>query len=232
MGLRRIPSKGRSGSPVSGSAWIRPVTHEIGNLLAGIRLTTHFLAEPPEETKEGVPGPADVERLATEAGAWVALIRPLREGTLTRRSVAASELLAAARRSVQDMASAPRRIRIAHGRGAPDLYIDPDAVHQLLILLLCGALSAERARARVEVREERSAVVISVIDSGLAIPERPSGPSPRGRELALCVADAVLRAGGGRIVRPPHRRGNRVELWLPRAPRRASQPSRARRSRR
>jgi hypothetical protein len=41
------------------------------------------------------------------------------------------------------------------------------------------------------------------------------GSMPRGRELAIRVADAVLRLMGGRASAKLQRRGTRIDLFLP-----------------
>ena len=56
-------------------------------------------------------------------------------------------------------------------------------------------------------------MILSVTDDGrqLDLDEIRSGPTPRGRELAVRVADAVLRLMGGRATAELQRRGHVLE---------------------
>lgn len=225
--------RGSAGSRARSRAdWTGPLCHELGNLLAGIRLSAHFLggrATAADRRKLG----RDVELLTAQAGAWVALIRPLRIQRPSQSRVAPAELLAALERSVVELLDEPDQLRMPKGRGLPDLRIDSDAVHHLLVLLVAGAISeSDGHRIRILLGEERRHVVLTVADGTGQLPARPEGPSLRGRELARMVGDAVLQSAGGRLVIGAAARGNRVELWLPKATRstgRRKTPARARR---
>ncbi len=208
-----------------GSDWIRPVAHELGNLLAGVRLTAHFLGDEPRQDRRR-RWTGDIELLTTQAGAWVALLRPLQGGELHVGACASDELLAAARLSVFELLPTPEALRLPRTRTLPPLRADVDAVHQLLVLILTGALAeGDEPHLRIELREEGRFGVISVLDDAPPIPEIGIASSPRGRELVLGVGDSLLRAFGGRLEHAVRRKGNRVELWLRRAPRARKTPT-------
>ena len=232
-GVGRSRARARSRAR-SRADWVGPLCHELGNLLAGIRLTTHFLGGRVSEGERRKLA-RETELLTAQAGAWVALIRPLRAQRPTQSRLAPAELLGALERSVTELLESPDQLRIPKGRGLPDVRIDSDAVHHLLVLLVAGAISeSDGRRVRIMLREESRHVVMTVADATRRIPVGPDGPSPRGRELARLVGDELLRIAGGRLVVAATSRGNRLELWLPRAPRapaRRKVPTRARRRR-
>lgn len=195
---------------------VRAIVHEAGNLLAAVRLSGHFLG------RELAPGERigmsrDIELLAGQAGALLAQIRPLLTTSTERVRVPTAALLEGIG-GVVDGGVAEGRLKIARGRGLPDVRVDADAVHQLLVLLVSAALaeSPPEGRVQVKARAEGRRVILSVTDDGtrLEMPPRKVAAS-RGRELTLAVADVVLRGNGGRIVLAERRRGNQVELALP-----------------
>jgi C4-dicarboxylate-specific signal transduction histidine kinase len=195
---------------------VRAIVHEAGNLLAAVRLSGHFLGgELAGDERIGMS--RDIELLAGQAGALLAQIRPLLTASTERVRVPTAALLEGIG-GVVDGGVAEGRLKVARGRGLADVRVDADAVHQLLVVLVSAALAEGPAESRVQVkaREEGRRVVLSVTDDGtrLEMPSRKGGTS-RGRELTLAVADAVLRANGGRLALAKRRRGNQVELWLP-----------------
>lgn len=198
------------------------LVHEVGNLLAGLRLSVHLLrGEIPG--RETATMAEEAERLAVLAGALVAASRPLL-GELPGHlaSVSPGALLAGAARSIEEVLLPGSKLRVARGRGLPHLRADPEALHHILVLLAAGAAS-EAAPQPVSLRllaaEQGRRVVLSVADDGppLTRSAHPKRPGRRGRELWLSVADEVLRAAGGRIQVILQPRGTRVDLLLPAA---------------
>jgi len=196
---------------------VRAVAHELGNLLAGIRLTGHFLGED-VTSAERKRWSGDIEFLSAQAGAWAALIAPLSEGKTSRTRTAPAELLAAVHWSVVELEGGGR-LRVPTGRGAPPVQIDKAAMHQLLVLLTTSALAdGTGGSVRLALSARPRHVVLSVLDE--AAPLEPEGAAARrGRELMREVGDALLRPNGGRLEYTPRREGNRFDLWLPKAPR-------------
>ncbi|MCP5070402.1 MAG: HAMP domain-containing histidine kinase [bacterium] len=201
--------------------WVRPVCHELGNLLAGVQLSGHFLGDslPAADRRQMA---RDVQLLSAQAGAWVALIRPLQMHKLLLSRVAPADLLAALRRRVEELQACPEQLKALQGKRLPDIRIDGDAVHQLLTLWVTGALAEGGAgvRLKIEAREQARHLVLLLTDTGKPFVPAGASPAVRGRELALQVGDHLLRVGGGRLEVMSRPRGNRVELYLPRASRR------------
>jgi C4-dicarboxylate-specific signal transduction histidine kinase len=199
---------------------VRPLCHEVGNLLAGIRLSAHLLREGMDD-EEGGRTARGVEFLAAQAGGLLAQIRPLvASDPESRVRVTSASLLASVRRAVEGEMPEGVRLRVGAGRGLPDVRVDTEALHHLLVTLLLGAAeTAPAARLRLEAAARGRRVVLSVSDDGPPITLREAAPeAARGRALAVRVAAAVVKASGGSVrLACGARRGNRVELHLPAA---------------
>ncbi|MDX1648910.1 MAG: hypothetical protein R3263_03565 [Myxococcota bacterium] len=216
---------------------LRPLCHEIGNLLAAIRLSGHLLRDGGTRD-ERVRTAREVEQLAAQAGALLAQIRPLFEGVAESRiRVTTESLLAAASRAVEEGVPEGVRLRIGTGRDLPDVRVDSEALHNLLVTLLLGALEAVPSGGRVRLEAgtatEGRRVVLTLQDDAAPLElDGRRAEMGRGRELTVRLAAAVIKASGGRVrVASGARRGNRIELWLPVAGRAAGASSRSSRSR-
>jgi len=198
---------------------VRALCHDVGNLLAAVRLSAHLLANDIAET-DHLSVSRDVEELAALAGALLAQVRPLLAGaTLARVRVSPAEVLTALNRALNDRRTGGATLSIARGRNLPDVRVDPDALYHLLLTLVHGSLEAAApdGRVRVSAKHQGRRVILSVSDDGrqVDLDELRRGSTPRGRELAIRVADAVLRLMGGRAAAELQRRGTRIDLFLP-----------------
>jgi len=202
---------------------IRSLVHEVGNLLAAVRLSGHFLGgELAGNERRRLS--RDVEMLASLCGACLSQIRPLLgEGGQRRFRVPPAALLEGLAQAFEELMPARARLRIAPARGLPEVAIDADAVRNLLVLLVAGAVSAagsEPVSVQAESWREGPWVVVALSDNGPPVDPLPTWARPgrRGRELGFSVADRVLRLGGGGLRLHAKPGENRVELRLPRAP--------------
>ena len=214
-------SRGSSGAELPPEDLVRALCHDVGNLLAAVRLSAHLLANDIAET-ERLSVSRDVEDLAARAGALLAQVRPLLAGaTLARVRVSPAEVLMALTRALKDRRTGGATLSIARGRNLPDVRVDPDALYHLLLTLVHGSLdaAAPNGRVRVSAKHQGRRVILSVSDDGrqVDLDELRRGSTPRGRELAIRVADAVLRLMGGRAAAELQRRGTRIDLFLPAA---------------
>ena len=205
---------------------VRALCHDVGNLLAAVRLSAHLLRTDIGEL-ERVSISRDIEDLSAHAGALLAHVRPLLVGaSITRTPVSPAEILGAVARAFEEKERGGASLSITRGRNLSDVRLDPDALYHLLLTLVRGALeaAAPAGRVRVAAKQQGRRVVLSVIDDGreMNLDEVWSGPAPRGRELAVRVADVVLRRMGGRVSAESRRRGTRIDLWLPVAGSRSS----------
>jgi K+-sensing histidine kinase KdpD len=184
-----------------------------------VRLSAHLLSNDITEA-DRLSISRDIEDLAALAGALLAHVRPLLTGaTLARVRVSPAEVLTALTRALKDRRTGGATLSIARGRNLPDVRVDPDALYHLLLTLVHGSLEAAApdGRVRVSAKHQGRRVILSVIDDGrqVDLDEVRRGSSPRGRELAIRVADAVLRLMGGRATAGLQRRGTRIDLSLP-----------------
>jgi nitrogen-specific signal transduction histidine kinase len=198
---------------------IRALCHDVGNLLAAVRLSAHLLSiEIPEEDRRSIS--QDIEDLVAQAGALIAHVRPLQSGAnVSRVPVSLREVLTALSGALKDRRKGSVTLSIANSRNLPDVRVDPDALFHLLLTLVRGALEAAApdGKVRITAKLQGRRVILSVIGGGrpLDLDEIRRGSAPRGRELAVRVADAVLRPMGGRAAAELRRRGSRVDLYLP-----------------
>lgn len=198
---------------------VRALCHDVGNLLAAVRLSAHLHSGALTEA-ERVAASREIEDLAAQAGALLANVRPLLAGaSIVRVRVSPAEVLMAVTRALKDREVGGAALSIARGRSLPDVRVDPDALYHLLLVLIRGSLEAAApdGRVRVSARHQGRRVILSVIDSGrqIDLDELRGGRTPRGRELTVRIADAVLRLMGGRASAELVRSGTRVDLFIP-----------------
>ena len=212
-------SRTTSGGVSNPDQLIPALCHDVGNLLAAVRLSAHLLStEIPEEDRLSIS--RDIEDLVAQAGALIAHVRPLQGGaSISRVPVSLREVLTALSGALKDRRMGGAALSIANGRNLPDVRVDPDALFHLLLTLVRGSLDAAASdgKVRVTAKHQGRRVILSVIDDGrqLDLDEIRRASALRGRELAVRVADAVLRLMGGRAAAELRRRGSRVDLHLP-----------------
>ena len=194
--------------------------HEVGNILAGIRLGAHLVARRLFDGDVS-DGAARTERETTRAGAYLGQMRPLLVTTRGRRPrVPVQEVLGALDRSLGAAAGGPRQLAIRTPRGVADLLADPDALHHVLVaLVLCAAdATPDGGKVCVSARESGPNVVLRIEDDGgpLEAGPPPGQPPRRGRPLVLAAAAQIARRQGGRltVTQRPAKRGTRVEIAL------------------
>jgi len=220
------PEAGRSPTQGSGEArsqlagesaqLLRALGHEVGNLLAAIRLSAHLLGV----GEAGSEAPADIEELAARAGVLLALIRPLlQDGESERACLDADELLAGLGRALEDHRKRSERLLITPpGTDLPAVRADPDALHHAFVALAVGALEASRSGGAVRVAALRQGddLVLSVEDETES--SVGDGDDLLGRSLDLRLVETVVSRDGGRLVVTAGAEGTRAEIVLPGLP--------------
>lgn len=193
--------------------------HEVGNLLAAARLSAYLVAR--ETERDQVLACAeDIDTATTQAGAVLAHIRPLLVGAAgVALHVDPAEVLEAAQRSLQQHSSRTPRVELHAAPDLPDVCVDPDALHHLLVTLVLAAWdgSPEGAPVRLAARADGAKVVFEVADEGPPYDDEAIDPQvgPRGRALALQVAATLAAGWNGDVRVAPGSTGTRVELRLP-----------------
>ena len=180
------------------------VSHEIGNLVAAIRLEAHLLDE--ESGPLGLARAAlSIDDLSAQVGALLTLQRPLLDPPVSaeRGHVAPAALLANLREALGDRGSRGVAYDVSDPGRLPNVVGDPERTNALLLLLALGAVDAASPDGSVHVRVRKSAdrVEITVEDDGPEDSELADwrGAARRGRALVLQVAEAVLGPLGGAV---------------------------------
>lgn len=200
--------------PAVGRELLPALAHELGNLLAAMRLSAHLLPHE-ADARERARGARQLEDLAAEAGELAALLRPL-AGDRRGRAVEldAARALAAARDALGESGAARLALR-PPPRALPRARVDPDALHHVLASLARAALAASGTAGEVVLASARRGGRVELVIADAA--PLAGGPALRGRALRARLADAVLRRSGGRVELTSSRAGTRVRVSLPAA---------------
>lgn len=196
---------------------IRDAFHELGNRLAMVRLTAHI-----ESRGQPSPGGAplrEIEDLAAQCGALLALTRALvGRRPSTRLRVSPAAILDGLEGVLADRPRDHVNVRVTRPRGLPDVRVDAELLHHILLYLALGALEAVRPRGQIRLfarRPGRSVVLVLEDDAEPIDYAMSEGEAPRsGRALGLRLAAVLLGRSGGRVAVARRRQGNRIELHL------------------
>nr|MDJ0789318.1 hypothetical protein [Myxococcota bacterium] len=194
---------------------MRALCHELGNLLAAVRLTAHLL-ESESKAAERRDLARDQQRLVAHSAALLGLFRPLTDpAAVTASALSTASLLSAVERTVDDCLPGGFRLRVAKGTRLPDVRADSDAVHHLLVAFVAAGIDAAAPSGCVTVRasEEGRRIVFQVRDDGPR-GEAQDGPAARGRPLLVAIGDEMLRPLDGSARLLPSRRGTKVAISL------------------
>lgn len=193
--------------------------HEVGNFLAAARLSAHLIGRETDPSRIRADA-EDIDTVATQAGAIVAHLRPLlMDDPASRLYIDPCEVLAAVERAVTQ--PPPRGPALdLHSQGdLPDVRVDADALHHLIVTLVLGAWEASPPDGRVRVAAEvdEGMVVVAVVDAGrpYEAESEDTRVGPRGRGLVLDVAATLVGRWGGSVYVDAGEGGTRVELRLP-----------------
>jgi signal transduction histidine kinase len=174
------------------------LAHEVGNLLAAVRLSAHLLPHA-AEPRERARGARQIEHLAAQAGELLAQVRPLLATRRVETTIAPAEVLEGVGRALADAPGFEKLSLLAPARPLPDVRVDPDALLQALLALTRGAFdaTAEGMPVTLGARRDGKRVSFEITQAGRPIEEPTLGSLPRGRALAVRLAAAALRRDGG-----------------------------------
>jgi nitrogen-specific signal transduction histidine kinase len=199
---------------------VRAICHEVGNLLAAARLSAYLLPRTGEKS-EGMP--EALEDLAAQAGWLLSHVRPLlADDPESRIRVSPSSVLDAVARALRDGHGAVSPPDVQVPEGLPEVRVDSDALHHVLLTLVRSGREAMEGgqEAVVSARRKGGSVVFTVRDSAARVPGRRSPPAapPRGRALALEIAQALAVRDGGVMTTRRTAGGTEVCLAFPAVP--------------
>jgi nitrogen-specific signal transduction histidine kinase len=204
-------------APGRAETLVLAVAHEVANLLAAVRLQAHLLdaeAGPRALAAAGV----EIEDLTERAAALLALVRPVLARPAAARRVAPAHSLD----DIRTRALGWRRgvaLSVQAAPDVPDVRVDADALLNLLLCWVAGALDDARpaGRVRLSAHAEPGRAVFELEDDGEPAedPGLWTEASLRGRVLSFALgAELARRAGGGAEARRTEGR-TRARLWLP-----------------
>jgi C4-dicarboxylate-specific signal transduction histidine kinase len=195
----------------------RDAFHELANRLAMMRLTAHVEGRA-QRGSAGAPL-REIEEVAAHCGVLLTATRALvGRRASPRLRVSPTTLLDGLAGVLSDRSPDRVSVRVRRPRGVPDVRVDAELLHQLLLSLALGALEASRPRGKVELfaRKVGREVILVLEDDAEPIDlELGEGEAPRaGRALGLRLASVLLARSGGRLSVAPRKRGNRIEVRL------------------
>ncbi len=158
--------------------------HEVGNILAAIRLHSRFVDE---------KSVARISELTDRAGSLVALVRPLlSDPPPSLPALDPLELLEALQRGLDDVGSARVRVELKSAVDLPGVAADGETLRHLLMADLLAALENLPAGERVRVVAQPS-------PDGVAFVLEVPGVESAGRALARALAAEILGKSGGSV---------------------------------
>lgn len=213
-----LPFRPEAGDPVELAL---ALCHEAGNLLAAARLSAYLIGRE-TETQQIQASAEDIETISTQAGAVLAHLRPLLvDDPAARMHLDPAEVLRAVDRSLAQQTPRAPAVSVDVSEEHPDVWVDADALHHLLVTLVLSAWDAapKGSEVRVGASAEGEGVLFRVEDEGRSDDLEKTDPrvGPRGRALALGVAATLVERWGGEVRVNSGDARTCVELWLPAA---------------
>jgi len=193
--------------------------HEIGNVVAAIRLQAHLIDEE-LDAKALALASVELDDLAARSSALLALVRPVLEETKSiSLPMKGDAIVIALSRTLAEQGGRGAKLRWDSESGLPEVLADPEVIHFLLVAQVFCALEAVAPGGSVRLcaTEEGAELLLAVEDDGDLDEEQIDwrGQSLRGRSLACAVADHVLARQGGRFSLERRDGLTRAEFRLP-----------------
>ena len=197
------------------------LAHEIGNLVAAVRLEAHLLADE-EDSLLVARSALTIEDLSARVGALLSLVRPLLEepGTVDPGAIEVAALVQNARQVLEEHTRSGVRITVELEDGLSQVVGDPERMNALLQLLVLGAHESVLANGGGEVairaRSADDKVEIEIDDDAGEDREVAGWRDGvlRSRVLVCRVAESVVASLGGAVDVSCANRCTRIRLRL------------------
>ncbi len=196
------------------------IVHEVGNLVAAVRLQAHLIDEDLGPAGLGRAS-LELETIGARSSGLLALVRPLLIDGAQAAGAKVGAVLRGVEETLRDVGTRGTALEVAVEPGLPEIGGDTQVLHYLVSLVAAGALEVlgGAGRLRLVAGMDEGQVVLSVEDDGEKDPELAHWErgARRGRVLGCAIAAELLGRVGGRVV--VDRRGGqtRVRLILPSA---------------
>jgi signal transduction histidine kinase len=179
------------------------VCHEIGNLVAAVRLQAHLLDEE-MAPKELAVTSVEIDDLAARTSAMLALIRPLLSASPAEgAAVSPAQISAGISQALEDHGGRGMVLEVECDPDLPMIVTDPEVMHHLILTLVFGAVEAGEHKGQVTVRTTRSGddVMFCIEDDADEAEQLLDWKDHmlRGRPLSCAIADFILRSRSGRL---------------------------------
>lgn len=197
--------------------------HEIGNLVAAIRLEAHLIDG--EGGELGLVRAAiSIEDLSSRVGALLTQVRPLLQPAPASEigTVTPTALLANLYDGFGDRGAGRARVEVGTGADLPSVIGDPERTNALLWLVALGALESVQlsgGTVRIDACARGGHIEIAVCDDGAPDSELADwrNAAQRGRALVCQVAESLIHPLGGFVEVALEDGATRVALCLARA---------------
>jgi len=192
----------------SPQALVFAVCHEVGNLLAAIRL--HGDLRDPDSGRK-------VAELSARSGSLLSLVRPLLdESAFEPITIEPGRLLEGLRGGLDDPQDPRLELDAGEAAKAPPVLVDGEVMHHLLLCELLAAFERLQLgeRLRVGLRPEGDRLVFE-LSGGAPELEPVADDRLAGRSLCHALARDLLARGGGTVHAGPCEGRQRVEFELP-----------------
>ncbi|MCG8588721.1 MAG: hypothetical protein MJE66_05470 [Proteobacteria bacterium] len=195
--------------------------HEIGNLLAAVRLQAHLI-DSDVSARELAAASVDIDQYTARASALLTHVRPLMSADAgTPLEVEPGRAAAILQQAIEDHGTRGVRVDWDCADDLAPVRFDPENLNNLLLTLCFDAIEAARPSGCVVVvcSSVEGGTEISIADDG----DEEDGMSEwrsqarRGRPLSWIIAECVLRKGGADFAVARESGRTTVRITLPTA---------------
>lgn len=175
------------------------IAHEVGNLLAAIRLHAHGI-EHDLSPRQLAASVVSIDSACARAGALVGLVEAIVAGSVECRPVPGAQVVETLREELVEQGTRGAQLRLEISEELPEVRVAPAQLHSSLLLYAISSLDAVGTEGRLRVRaqsENGGLLLLLEDDSGEPLAE--AGGTLRGRGLALALLREVVRLQQARI---------------------------------
>ena len=213
---------GSDGTPIEAAAarshrdLVFALCHELGNLLAAVRLEANLL-DPRGGATELAKAAERISQVSARAGSLLAQVRPLlAPDTAAVVPMDPLDVLDGLWRGLDESCAARAAIVLKSAAELPDVDLAPEVLHHLLLTAIFLGLEAGGPEGRVRVFAEAAPASVAFLVEDEGPPDDLSEPPDlRGRPLTHEIARALLAPQGARFEAARRENRTRVAFVFP-----------------